>query len=110
MKIIHTVLRTFLEGNNLLPWTQHSKTAQPECQERWVIEGAQLALIRPRTQCRLHLPGACGSETSGHTTEATVIFAANLSTCVCATSGEAKLLPIKLHSLSSDGLKPQGVG
>lgn len=89
--------------NNLLPWRQHSKTAQPECQEGWVTEGVQLTLIPPRTQRRLQLPGACGSETSGHITEATVIFAANLSTCGCATSGEAKLLPIKLHSISRDG-------
>lgn len=66
--MIHTVLRTTLEGNYLLSWRQHSKTPQPESRELWVT-GVQLALIPARTQLRLLLPGACGSGTSGHTTE-----------------------------------------
>jgi len=60
--MIHIVLRAALEGNILLPWWQHSKTLQQESQERWVTEGAQLALILPRTQLRLQMLGACGSE------------------------------------------------
>lgn len=100
--MIQTVLRTVLEGNNLLLWRQHSKTPQLESQERWVTEGVQLALILPRTQLRLQLPGPRGRETSGHTTEATIIFAANLCAHRCAASSGAKLLPKKLHSVSTD--------
>lgn len=100
--MIHTVLRILLEGNNLLPWRQHSKTLQPESQERWVREGVQLVLIPPRTQLTLQLPEACCSETSGHATQATAIFAANLCACRCAASAGAKLLLIKLYSVSPD--------
>lgn len=100
--MIHTVLRTVLEGNNLLPWRQHSKTPQEESQEGWVTEGVQLTLIPSRTQLRFQLPGACGDKTSGLTTEDTVISAANLCTQRCAASHGAKLCPIKLHSVSMD--------